>query len=132
MKARRLGANLPLPLKCAAKNAELDPSGAYLLGQEMCHLGRHDEAYLYLIAAGNSADMPVAPSAARFLADPLSYGRPKDRDLIRNGTAVRHLSEIPTSRPHFVRLAMQKVHRKRLRFVLDCNWGVYMHSLPLQ
>lgn len=83
MKARRLGAHLPIPLKCAAENAETDPSGAYLLGQEMCHLGRHDEAYPYLIAAGSSADMSVAPAAALFLADLLSYYRPGDRELIR-------------------------------------------------
>lgn len=83
MKARRLGADVPIPLKCAAENADLDPSGAYLLGQELCHLDRHDEAYPYLAAAGKSPDMSVAPSAALFLADLLSYQRPGDREVIR-------------------------------------------------
>lgn len=83
MKARRLGADVPIPLRVASENTGLDPSGAYLLGQELCHLERYDEAYPYLASAGKSTDMSVAPSAALFLADLLSHQRPGAREVIR-------------------------------------------------
>ncbi len=84
MKARRLGGTgVAVSPNYAAEKVEADPYGAFLLGQELCYLERYDEAYSYLEAAGKSADLSIAPTAALFIADLLSHHLPGEKALIR-------------------------------------------------